>query len=254
MATTKTQAVRSSLIVPGFLVIFTAIAFGIFFHAFLHPELYPLKDSHLMIGTTTAVLSIILIMTLFLRTQQLSAKLKATELLQAKEDLEKTFNTMTDFVSVHDKDFKIIKVNNSLCEFLGKSPEEILGKLCYQIFHNLDQPYENCPHKKAAAIGHPVTEIISDPNLGVPLQITCSPLFNEDSTFQGSVHMARVREQTDTMRNKGEIIPICASCKSIRKNENNWITPEDYFVKKYDLQFTHTLCKGCQKKLYPDFT
>lgn len=253
MAPANNDTENSSRVVLGFIVIFAAIALGVFVHAFLQPDLYPGKDSYLVIGTTTATLSTLLIMALFLRTQQLETKLKSKELLQAKEDWEKTFNTMTDFVSVHDKDFIITKVNHALCEFLGKKPEELIGSLCYKLFHNLNAPYDNCPHLKAAELEHPLTEIVSDPYLGVPLQITCAPFFDENGEFQGSVHMARVLPAVETTSNKiEELIPICASCKNIREDDHNWIIPEEFFLKNYDAQFTHTLCKGCQKKLYPE--
>jgi transcriptional regulator with PAS, ATPase and Fis domain len=161
---------------------------------------------------------------------------------------------MTDFVSVHDKNFKILKANQALCDFLGKSSGEIIGKPCYEIFHNTTEPFEGCPHKKTTTTGHSVTEIINDPNIGVPLQITCSPFFDADEVFQGSVHIARTHEPVERKRNKNEaMIPICAGCKSIRKIDNCWVPPEDYFVKTFGHRFTHTICRDCQEKLYPEF-
>lgn len=48
-------------------------------------------------------------------------------------------------------------------------------------------------------------------------------------------------------------IPICASCKSIRNNENIWTPIEGYLMEKSNLvEFTHSLCPKCIKKLYPD--
>ena len=122
----------------------------------------------------------------------LSKSKQNTALLKVRDEWEKTFNSINDFVSVHDKDFKIIKANSALCELLGKSPEEIIGKQCYQLFHNLNEPVENCPHKQTIDTLCAVTEIINDPNIGVPLEITCSPLFDNEGTFQGSVHIAKV--------------------------------------------------------------
>lgn len=186
--------------------------------------------------------------------RDISGRKHNEQLLHAKKEWEKTFNTMTDYVSVHDKDFKIIEANQALCDFLGKSLEEIIGKFCYQIFHNMDEPYKNCPHKKTSEIRHPVSEVINDPNIGVPLQITCSPFFNDDDVFQGSVHIARALEEVDLQKGKvGEMIPICAACKNIRIKNNEWASPEDYFLKKHSCQFTHTICKECQRKLYPEY-
>ena len=51
-------------------------------------------------------------------------------------------------------------------------------------------------------------------------------------------------------------IPICANCKSIRLGTNEddeWQEIEEYIKEKsHSVEFTHTLCKKCLKKLYPD--
>jgi len=51
-------------------------------------------------------------------------------------------------------------------------------------------------------------------------------------------------------------IPICANCKAIRlgKNEDDeWQEIEEYIKSNsHSVEFTHTLCKKCLKKLYPD--
>lgn len=47
-------------------------------------------------------------------------------------------------------------------------------------------------------------------------------------------------------------IPICSSCKSIRENDGNWETIEDYIHDHSDAKFTHSICPSCAAKLYPD--
>ncbi|MCF8057321.1 MAG: PAS domain-containing protein [Desulfocapsa sp.] len=267
-----------SLFALGFFVIFFGtIASESFFHTFLHPELRPLDDNHIIIGAITTFFSTLLLILFFFRTRprQLSAKLMAEELQQTKEAWEKTFNTMTDFVSIHDKDFKVIKVNQALCKFLGKSSEEILGKCCYRVFHKIEEPYGDCPHKKALETGQPATEIINDHNLGAPLQVTCSPLFHDDGTFQGSVHIARVHETVDTLRKDEEaitpncdtsknkniptselkslrsLLPLCSFCKKIRNNEGFWEQVDVYIYKHLLADISHSICPECSQKYYP---
>jgi len=254
MKSSKNKDVNfSSTAVVFIIIVISTITAESLCHAFMHTELNTLSSAHLFIVSSAAILATFFIVSLFLRTRQLSTELKTKDLSKSDEIWERTFNTMTDFVSVHDKNFKIIKANQALCEFLGKSPEEIIGKLCYQLFHDMNDPFPNCPHKKTSETGHPISEIINDINIGIPLQVTCSPLFNDDDTFQGSVHIARVYEPVDNQKTiSEEIIPICAACKSIRKETNTWVTPEDYFVTKYDAQFTHSICKDCREKLYPE--
>ena len=184
---------------------------------------------------------------------------KKEKLTRIQKEWEQTFNTMSDFVSVHDEDFTVIKVNSALCDFLNKSPEEILGKKCYQVFHGTDAPVDKCPHAQAQELNRSVTTEINDPAIGVPLQVTCSPFFSEENEFIGSVHIARRTTNRLTKfkpkrHSDKTLIPICASCKDIRTEKNSWTKVEEYIQKTYGGMFTHCICKSCQKKLYPEFT
>lgn len=48
------------------------------------------------------------------------------------------------------------------------------------------------------------------------------------------------------------ILPICAQCKKIRNDEGYWTTIESYIIKHSEAEFSHGLCLGCAKTLYPD--
>jgi CheY-like chemotaxis protein len=50
-------------------------------------------------------------------------------------------------------------------------------------------------------------------------------------------------------------IPICASCKKIRDKQNQWHPPEEFFMERLRLQFTHGMCPDCaQDFLHPGIT
>jgi len=48
-------------------------------------------------------------------------------------------------------------------------------------------------------------------------------------------------------------IPICASCKSIRVVDNNWVSIEKYISDRTEAKFSHGICPDCARKLYPEF-
>jgi DNA-binding response OmpR family regulator len=54
-------------------------------------------------------------------------------------------------------------------------------------------------------------------------------------------------------------LPICASCKKIRKagappdKQESWLSMEAYIMTHTDAKLTHTVCPQCCLKLYPDF-
>lgn len=45
------------------------------------------------------------------------------------------------------------------------------------------------------------------------------------------------------------IVPICAWCKSIRDDQNNWHPIEHYLAKNPEADFSHGICPNCAKKL-----
>jgi len=51
------------------------------------------------------------------------------------------------------------------------------------------------------------------------------------------------------------ILPICSSCKRIRKTSeegaDTWVSLSDYLSENTEADLTHTICPICAKKLYP---
>lgn len=47
------------------------------------------------------------------------------------------------------------------------------------------------------------------------------------------------------------MLPICASCKSIRDDEGYWTRIESYLSERSGAVFSHGLCPTCTEKLYP---
>ncbi len=123
---------------------------------------------------------------------------KISERIKINDELEfvarqwsTTFDTIPDFISIHDKNMKFVRVNRALATFLGKNPEELLGKICYEVLHNRKSPWPNCPHLKAINENKTITEVIDDTFIGFPLLVTCSPCFHDDGSLMGTVHVAR---------------------------------------------------------------
>ncbi|MFD1175200.1 PAS domain-containing protein [Paenibacillus puldeungensis] len=52
----------------------------------------------------------------------------------------------------------------------------------------------------------------------------------------------------------GELLPICAVCKSIKDENNKWNSPEAYLKKQTRAEFTHDICPKCIRVLYPKYS
>lgn len=65
---------------------------------------------------------------------------------------------MEEGIAVIDKDFTIVETNPAACRWFGREREEITGKHCYEVYHNLSNPCSDraCVVKEVLAAGKPV--------------------------------------------------------------------------------------------------
>lgn len=65
--------------------------------------------------------------------------------------------------------------------------------------------------------------------------------------------IAELRTALNEVEKLRELLPICASCKKIRDDKGYWNQIEDYFSRRGNLNFSHTMCPDCMKELYPEY-
>lgn len=126
-------------------------------------------------------------------------------ILDAAEEWQRTFNSISDIVFIQDTDFTIIRANKAMFAVLKKKPEEVIGRKCYEILHNGDKPWPGCPFGKTKLDKRVHTEEVEDPNIGIPLLVTVSPMFDKKDKLIGSVHIARditERKKIDKMKDE----------------------------------------------------
>ena len=111
---------------------------------------------------------------------------------------ETVFNSITDLVSIHDRDFRVIKANKAFIDTFGGRPEGIIGVRCHDVIHHMEVPWSVCPHRQALEQKAAVTEEFFEPRIGRHLQVSSSPVFDEAGEIAGSVHI--VRDVTDRKR------------------------------------------------------
>jgi len=114
-----------------------------------------------------------------------------TKVKQAAEEWEATFNSITDLISIHNLDFKIIRVNKAFTKRFGMKPEEVIGKSCYEILHGTKEPLDNCPHKKALETKKSQQMEFFDPRFRIYLEASVSPIFNENGEVTATVHILK---------------------------------------------------------------
>jgi PAS domain S-box-containing protein len=151
----------------------------------------------------------------------------AKEKNRESTEVNKILDGIGDLLFVMDRKRVITRVNKSTCNTLRKKPEELIGKHCYEVVHGTNEPWPNCPAGETFETKQTLTAEINDPNIGLPLLITTSPILDEKGELIQCVHIAK----DITERKKAEQA-VSASLKRYQSSievtgELGWITNAD---------------------------
>jgi diguanylate cyclase (GGDEF)-like protein/PAS domain S-box-containing protein len=110
-------------------------------------------------------------------------------ILQAKKEWEETFNIIDEAITIHDKDFNIIRANKAAEKLLGLQFKNILSHKCYESYHGTECPPEKCPSCKTLKTGMPSTTEFFEPNLNKYIEIKALPRLDKNGNLIGLVHV-----------------------------------------------------------------
>lgn len=165
-------------------------------------------------------------------------------------------------IVVVDSQGRVVKSNTAKKRSGGRLPG--IGDIMYRDYasrHKIDM-YEQLMDAMATGTIRRFSEQPYDDKI---LSITIAPfpqgaiIISEDISEQKRVERDRERligelrralDEVETLRG---LLPICASCKKIRDDNGYWNHIEVYFSSRSQVDFTHTLCPDCIRRLYPDY-
>ena len=190
-------------------------------------------------------------------------------LLENSKALQAIIGGIGDAISIQNTDLRVLYQNESHRKLLG----DHVGEYCYKSFRSRDSVCEGCPlvmafqdeqihtavRKRTTGAGVAYMEVTSSAIKGESGRIVAGIEVVRDITGRKRLEEEReklVRDLQDALARiktlKG-FIPICASCKNIRNDSGYWERIESYFKEFSDVEFSHSICPSCAKKLYPDF-
>ncbi len=130
----------------------------------------------------------------------------------AEQEMKNIFDSISDMVFSTTKDYVLTKINRAVSERLGKPPEEIVGKKCYEVFHGRNEPRRKCPHHKALTTGTPGAVEFDEDYLGGTFLTSSSPIFDSEERLIGTVNVMRdvteIKELHEELVRKGRMAAL----------------------------------------------
>lgn len=140
---------------------------------------------------------------------------------QAKSEWETTFNAVTDLITIRDKDYQIIRANQAAFERYGLRPEQMIGKKCFEIFHQSDQPCDGCYVAKTLETKRPAAGERESKYLKGIFQYYTFPVFDGEGEVVGVVDLAREITEEKRLEIEKEVVnqinQILASSLDVRQ-------------------------------------
>jgi PAS domain S-box-containing protein len=118
-------------------------------------------------------------------------KLSEEKMNNVIREWETTFNSITDMVFIEDTEFSIRRANQAFAEFFHITPQDCIGKKCFQLIHQTTKICESCLCINVQQTKKPATMDVYEPHLDKYLQVSASPIFNDDGAITGSVHIIK---------------------------------------------------------------
>ena len=136
---TKIRHVPIRLLILTAISLFVAEALIMFF---LLPNMPPMSrtteaifDASILTALVFPILYIFLFRPMFIHIIERKKAEEATQLAYA--ELNQVFQTSADGMRIIDKDFKIVRINETFSKLAGVAKDEAVGKKCYEVFQSI---------------------------------------------------------------------------------------------------------------------
>lgn len=183
------------------------------------------------------------------------------------EKSEARYRTITQQIAegvfTVDAQENITFANPAFCEMTGVSREKLttMNLLDISTRESFTLILSETEKRKLGKTGRYEIQMIKSDGVPVHVELACSPMYDDSNRYAGAIAVVRdittliqLRQKYRNFRKQKaplegqHTIPICASCKSIRNDDQTWQPVEEFFS---HLLFSHGICPDCCKKLYP---
>ncbi len=141
---------------------------------------------------------------------------------KAKSQWETTFDSVTDLLTIRDRDYRVTLANKAALRRFGLKPEELIGKRCFEVFRHSDKPCAGCYVSETILMKKPVSIELESQYLKGIFQFHTFPIFGETGELIGVVEMARevtekkrLETEKDVVNNVNKILASSLNVKQM---------------------------------------
>ncbi len=110
------------------------------------------------------------------------------EILRSHRQWTSTFDSIQDFVLLHDSDFRIMKANRALLQRLVQAPADVVGKSCEEVLPQGQSHWMKCPY---CGDGEEGFHEGADPCFGGFSMVSTSSYIEQGAKQRGTIHVVR---------------------------------------------------------------
>jgi len=110
---------------------------------------------------------------------------------QSKKDWESTFDSIEDMITIHDREFNIIRANRAAQKLHDLPFDKIINTKCHLLYHGSETPPRTCPSCESMKTGFPSVHEFFEPFLNMHVEVTSIPRFDTNNQFVGLIHIVR---------------------------------------------------------------
>lgn len=131
-------------------------------------------------------------------------KIAEEKIRQAKEDWERTFDSIDNIVVILDKSLKIRQMNKAAERNMVSENRDLELKSCVELFNCNETECLNCPARKTIIDHRAHSEEIENLYQGKTYHTTSSPIFDDAGKLQGIVFIAKDITEEKKLRQQAE--------------------------------------------------
>lgn len=202
----------------------------------------------------------------------LSKRAKEKKLQESEERFRLMFDRALDAIVLQTPNGGILAANRAACILTGYSHRELLSKTIADLIPAECSAEFVGKSRRWKGGSPPTLETVAlcQDGTSTPVELTLTPFrVSGDLLFltvardiserkraddERDRFVADLKEELANVRTLDGMLPICASCKSIRDADGYWRQVEMYVQEHTNAEFTHGICPDCLQKLYPPYS